>query len=49
MRYVQAIVPEMTLAQLIQGSDPSLKVLEASEQTKRVRRVSDKELKELDF
>ena len=49
MRYLHAIAPGVTLQQLVQESDPSLLALSEAEKTKRVRRLSDKQLAALDF
>ena len=49
LRYLHAIAPGVTLQQLVQESDPSLLALSEAEKTKRVRRLSDKQLAALDF
>lgn len=49
LRYLAAIAPGMTLQDLLAGSDPSLRALEFKEQTQRVRKLSDAELKKLEF
>ena len=49
LRYLHAIAPRVTLLQLMRESDPSLIALSEAEMTKRVRRLSDKQLKALDF
>ncbi len=49
LRYLAAIAPGMTLRELLAASDPSLRVLELTEQTRRVRSLSDAELKRLEF
>ncbi|TFW13771.1 hypothetical protein E4L96_19360 [Massilia arenosa] len=49
LRYLDAIAPGATLEQLLQEKDPALAALAQAERTQRVRRLSDKELKELDF
>jgi transcriptional regulator with XRE-family HTH domain len=49
LRYLDAIAPGMTLLQLLQGQDPSLVALAVREKRQRVRALSDKELKKLDF
>lgn len=49
LRYLGAIVPGMTLVQLLQGEDPSLVALAEREKRQRVRALSDSELKKLDF
>ncbi|GAA4345699.1 hypothetical protein GCM10023165_29930 [Variovorax defluvii] len=49
LRYLHAIAPGRSLLELIQENDPSLEALSAREETKRVRPLSDAELKKLDF
>jgi DNA-binding XRE family transcriptional regulator len=49
LRYLEAIAPGMSLHALLSQTDPSLAVLQAKEQTRRVRDLSGKELAELDF
>jgi transcriptional regulator with XRE-family HTH domain len=49
LRYLAAIVPGMTLQDLLAGTDPSLRALELKEKTHRVRKLSDAELKKLEF
>jgi len=49
LRYLDAIAAGMTLMELLSESDPSLVVLGARERRKRVRDLSDAELRELDF
>jgi len=49
LRYLDAIAPQRTLLDLLQEADPSLKALAAAEATRRVRKLSDAELKKLDF
>lgn len=49
LRYLHAIAPGVSLLQLVQESDPSLLALAEAEKTKRVRRLSDKQLAKLDF
>lgn len=49
LRYLAAIAPGMTLQDVLAGTDPSLRALEVKEQTRRVRKLSDAELKKLDF
>jgi len=49
LRYLRAIAPGMTLLQLLEGRDPSLIALEASERRQRVREMSAGERKKLDF
>jgi transcriptional regulator with XRE-family HTH domain len=49
IRYVDAIAPGMTLAQLLTESDPALAYQRLQEQRQRVRSLTDAELEELDF
>jgi transcriptional regulator with XRE-family HTH domain len=49
LRYLAAIVPGMTLQELLAGTDPSLRALDLQEKTRRVRKLSDAELKKLEF
>lgn len=49
LRYLHVIAPGVSLRQLLQESDPSLLALTEAEKTKRVRRLSDKQLEKLDF
>jgi len=49
IRYLGAIAPGMTLAQLVEGKDPSLLALAASERRQRVRELSAEERRKLDF
>lgn len=49
LRYLGAIAPGMTLQQLLEGKDPSLVALEASEKRQRVRVLSQAERDRLDF
>ena len=49
LRYLHAIAPGVTLLQLMQQSDPALLALSEAEKTKRVRRLSGKQLEALDF
>jgi len=49
LRYLNAISPGSTLLELLQEADPALVTLRNSEETKRVRKLSAKELGELDF
>jgi hypothetical protein len=39
----------MTLQELLAGTDPSLRALELKEKTRRVRKLSDAEIKKLEF
>lgn len=49
LRYVDAIAPGLSLADVLAQQDPSLKALQSRERTHRVRRMSEQEAKELDF
>ena len=49
LRYLNAISPGSTLLELLQDADPALVTLRQSEETKRVRKLSGKELEDLDF
>lgn len=49
LRYLAAIAPGMTLLQLLEGGDPSLAALDASEKRHRARRLTSEELKKLEF
>jgi transcriptional regulator with XRE-family HTH domain len=49
MRYLDAISPGSTLADLFAESDPALAALGARERKQRVRDLSPSELRELDF
>ena len=49
IRYLGAIAPGMTLARLVEGKDPSLLALTASERRQRVRELSAEERRKLDF
>ena len=49
LRYLEAIAPEATLADLLTESDPALTALKARESTKRVRDLSASELTDLNF
>ena len=49
LRYLEAIAPGVSLLALLQDEDPSLQALKAREATRRVRALSDSDLKELDF
>lgn len=49
LRYLEAIAPHLTLLDLLQETDPSLKALAESEVTRRVRLLSKAELQKLDF
>lgn len=49
LRYLEAIAPGSTLADLLTASDPALASLQAREQSKRVRGLTASELEELNF
>lgn len=49
LRYLEAIAPGTTLADLLTQADPALTTLQARESTKRVRDLSAAELDELNF
>ena len=49
LRYLSAIAPGMTLLQLLEGNDPSLVTLAASERRQRVRELTTAERERLDF
>lgn len=49
LRYLEAIAPGLTLLDLLQETDPSLKALSAKELTQRVRPLSKSELDKLNF
>lgn len=49
LRYLDAIAPGSTLADLLSESDPALISLKVREQTKRVRDLTSAERNELDF
>lgn len=49
LRYLDAIAPGASLADLLNATDPALAALQAREATQRVRGLSDQELKALDF
>lgn len=49
LRYLGAVAPGMTLLQLLRGDDSSIVALAEREKRQRVRVLSDKELKRLDF
>jgi transcriptional regulator with XRE-family HTH domain len=49
LRYLEAIAPGVSLLELLQESDPSLKALAQAEATQRVRPLSAQELTKLDF
>ena len=49
LRYIDAIAPGVTLAQLVSETDPALIVLKMKEQKRRVRGLSAEQLQEVDF
>lgn len=49
LRYIDALAPGMTLKEVLTEADPALAALKHREQTRRVRSLSSKELKEMDF
>ena len=49
LRYLDAIAPGTTLADLLTQADPALTALQARESTKRVRDLSAAELDDLNF
>lgn len=49
VRYLNAISPGSTLIELLREDDPALGALQQAETTKRVRKLSNKELESLDF
>lgn len=49
LRYLEAIAPGSTLADLLTATDPALASLQAREQSKRVRGLTASELEELNF
>ncbi|WP_085317136.1 helix-turn-helix domain-containing protein [Derxia lacustris] len=49
LRYLAAIAPGVSLLALLGETDPSLHLLASRERTERVRRLSGKELQDLDF
>ncbi|MFA5242256.1 MAG: helix-turn-helix transcriptional regulator [Sulfuricella sp.] len=49
LRYLDAIAPGSTLADLLSESDPALISLKVREQTRRVRDLTSAERSELDF
>jgi transcriptional regulator with XRE-family HTH domain len=49
LRYLDAIAPGATLADLLTQADPALTALQARESTKRVRDLTAAELDELNF
>ena len=49
LRYIDVLAPGMTLQDVLNEKDPTLIALAHREQTRRVRGLSAKELKEMDF
>ena len=49
LRYLDAIAPGKTLAQLLGEDDPAVVALAAAEQRRRARPLTEAELQELDF
>lgn len=49
LRYLDAIAPGMTLAELLTESDPALRQQQREEQRQRVRGLTQAELEELNF
>ncbi len=49
LRYLDAIAPGKTLAQLLVEEDPAITALAVTEKRQRARPLSEAELKELDF
>ncbi len=49
LRYIDAIAPGVTLAQLVTEADPALVALKMKEQRQRVRGLSSEQLREVDF
>ncbi|KWI31946.1 helix-turn-helix domain-containing protein [Burkholderia stagnalis] len=49
LRYLEAFAPGLSLHDLLSETDPALKSLDARGLRRRVRSMSEKELKELDF
>lgn len=49
LRYLHAIEPAVTLEALLGGQLPAISMHHAQQRTKRVRPLSDKQLKEIDF
>lgn len=49
LRYLNAIAPGQTLLDLLSENDPALKALSVRERTQRVRDMTTRELKNLDF
>ncbi len=49
LRYLEAIAPGLSLLELLQDVDPSLKALSLRERTQRVHALNKTELAKLDF
>jgi len=49
LRYLNALSPGATMLDLLNETDPALKTLQQRESTKRVRALSQDELREVDF
>ena len=49
LRYLDAIAPDMTLLQLLNGDDPAILALDRRSRPQRVRELSKAEMKALDF
>lgn len=49
LRNLDAVAPGVSLLPLLQGNNPSLEALASREVTRRVRNLSDAEIKKLDF
>lgn len=49
LRYLEAVAPGKTLLDLLSENDPALAALSERERRKRVRDLSESELRELDF
>jgi transcriptional regulator with XRE-family HTH domain len=49
LRYLDAIAPGTSLQSLLDEDDPALAAMSARERRQRVRELSDRELKDLDF
>lgn len=49
LRYLQAIEPAATLQALLEGNIAALSALHARNRTQRIRPLSEKQLKEIDF
>src|SRR5436305_6498634 len=49
LRYLNAIVPDKTLLELLSETDPALAALSAQERRRRARDLTKSELEEIDF